>query len=68
MRVGARRDRAAELRRAVAEDKISLRRAQENHGTRQQELLAQRFHDALKRDRFDRANRPRHNNHHALFA
>jgi hypothetical protein len=54
MRIGARWGRAAELRRAVAEYEIALRRAQENHGARQQEFLAQRFDDALKRGRFDR--------------
>ena len=53
MRVGARRYRHAQLRRAVAESEIALWRAQQNHGTRQQKLLGCRFHGALKRDRVE---------------
>src|SRR5262245_51936709 len=54
MRVGARRDRSAKLRRAVAESEIALWRAQQNHGARQQKLLGCRLHDALKCDRVKR--------------
>src|SRR5262245_66554899 len=54
MRVGARRDRSAKLRRAVAESEIALRRAQQNHGARQQKLLSCRLHGALKCDRVER--------------
>ena len=75
MGVGARWDRAAELRRAVTECEIALRRVEENHGARQQELLAQCFHDGLKGDRVEwleiccrrcrRADRARHRNNNA---
>jgi hypothetical protein len=54
MRVAARRGCAAKLRHAVAEDEIALRRAQQNHGARQQKLLGCRFHGALKRDWVER--------------
>src|SRR5215471_9425532 len=53
MGLGARRDRAAQLRRSVTESQITLWRAQQNHGPRQQELLGCRLHDALKRDRIE---------------
>ena len=53
MRVAARRDRAAQLRRTVAESEIALWRAQQDHGPRQQKLLGCRIHDAFKRDRVE---------------
>jgi hypothetical protein len=54
MRIGARRGRAAQLRRAAAESEIVLRRAQQNHGPRQQKLLGCRLDDALMCDRLER--------------
>jgi hypothetical protein len=54
MRVGARRDRTAQLRRAIAESELALWRAQQNHGARQPKLLGCRLHDALKGDRVER--------------
>lgn len=78
MRVGARRIRAVQLRRTVAESEIALWCVQQNHGPRQQKLLGCRVHDALKRDRVERleiccclrrpANGARHSNHNALFS
>jgi hypothetical protein len=50
MRVGVRRCRHTQLRRAVAESELALRRAQQNHGAWQQKLLGRRFNSALERD------------------
>jgi len=63
VRIGTRRVRDAELRRAVAKDEIALRSVQKNHGTRQQELLCQPFHGGLKRNRIDRLKSGRRRAH-----
>ena len=78
MRIGARRGRAAQFRRAVAKGEIALRRAQENHGARQHELLGDRFHRGSKRDRVERleigcgrrrtADGARHGDHDAQYS
>ena len=54
MRVDARRGCAAQLRRAVAESEIALRRVQQNHGSRQQKLLGCRLDNASKYGRLER--------------
>ena len=51
MRIGPRRGRAPQLRRAVAISEIALRRAQENHGARQHELLGDSFHRGSQEQR-----------------
>jgi hypothetical protein len=73
MRIGAWRRRTAQDRRAIAEYELPLRRAQQNHGPRQQKLLGGRFHGAPKRDWVERleiccgrccsAEGARHGNH-----
>jgi hypothetical protein len=73
MRIGARRRRATQLRRAVAEYELSLRRAQQNHGAGQHELFGCRFHRVSKCDWVERleiccgccrsAEGARHGNH-----
>ena len=77
MRAGAWRRRHTQLRRAVAEGKLALRRAQQNHGARQQKLLGCRFHGALERDPVERLERcwrrphdadgARHDNHDCRY-
>ena len=49
MRVGAGRGRAADLRRAVGDREVSLRRAQKDDGARDQELSGRRIDRGLKR-------------------
>jgi len=50
MRIGSRKRRAAQFRRAVAEHELSLRRAQQNHGAGQHELFGCRFQGVPKCD------------------
>ena len=51
MRLGARRGRAAQLRRAAAESEIALRRAQQNHGPRRERRTEIASHATRRRRR-----------------